>query len=39
MTETIAKRGSTASLYVSATWRGGVFTVPLACGTVRSNAA
>ena len=39
VTETIAKRGSTASLKVSATCVGGVFTTPLADGTVRRSAA
>jgi hypothetical protein len=39
VTETIAKRGSTASEYVNATCFGAVFTVTLADGEVFSNAA
>ena len=36
--ETIAKRGSIGSLYVSRTSGGGLFTVRLATGTVLSSA-
>src|SRR5262249_7171824 len=39
VTETIAKRGSTGSLYVSEISLGAWLTVPLAVGTVRSSAA
>ena len=39
VTETTAKRGSTASEYTSATECGGVFTILLAAGTVRRSAA
>src|SRR6185437_17111296 len=39
VTETTAKRGSTASEYTSATDRGGVLTSLLAAGTVRSSTA
>src|SRR5437764_2246451 len=39
VTETIAKRGSTASLYVSSTRAGGVLTIPPASGDARSRAA
>jgi len=39
VTETIAKRGSTASEYVNATCFGAVFTVTLADGAVFRSAA
>src|SRR6476646_5958075 len=39
VTDTIAKRGSTASLYVNATCFGGVLSVTLASGTVLISAA
>ena len=39
VTETIAKRGSTASVYVSETRAGGLLTTTLAAGDVRSSAA
>src|SRR5215210_5550398 len=39
VTETIAKRATTGSVYVSVTCSGATLTVPLAAGTVFSSAA